>query len=423
MSSERVQTVASGHSADGIMVRVDNLSKCYHIFPGNRARLRQAFFPKKKYYEEFWALKDINFEIRRGEAIGIIGLNGAGKSTLLQLLAGILRPTSGVAEVRGRISALIELGAGFDPQYTGRENAYMNGAIMGLSRKYVDGKIKEIRDFADIGDFFDRPIWMYSSGMYMRLAFAVATTLEPEILIVDEVLAVGDINFQTKCLNKMAELRKVGVTTVFVSHNMDTVRYFCKKGLALDKGKIVAFGPVEEAIDVYVTEILEAASGTEAQESAEVVHEGEIIEHGDSWIARISRFEMLDHDEKPAESFKTGDTVIFRIHYEAREPLREPSFAVGLYDQRDELVCVHTTAGDQVPIEKIEGTGYIDMVVQNLPLLTTVCNISVSITDKEQIARYDWHSKSYTLKIEGGEGTRGKVSLPHYWSGSALKKE
>ena len=204
---------------------------------------------------------------------------------------------------------------------------------------------------------------------------------------------------------------------------MDTVRYFCQKGLLLDKGKILAFGPVGEAIDVYVTEVLGAASGTEAQESADAPQEGEIVEHGDSWIARISRFEMLDRDEKPAESFKTGDTVIFRIHYETREALLEPSFTIAIYDQRDELICAHTTAFEGITIKKIEGTGYIDMVVENLPLLTALLNVSVAITDKEQIARYDWHSACYKLKVEGGERIRGKVFLPHYWSGSALKKE
>jgi lipopolysaccharide transport system ATP-binding protein len=256
---------------------------------------------------------------------------------------------------------------------------------------------------------------MYSSGMYMRLAFAVATSLEPEVLVIDEILSVGDINFQTKCMNRMAELRERGVTTIFVSHHMDAVRYFCQKGLVLDKGGAVAFGPVGEAIDAYYREVLELVTGEDEAGETAFLPEGEAIVHDDSWEARITRFETLDGGGQPVNSFKTGDTVTFRIHYETRGPVPEPSFTIGLYDPSDVLISAHTSAFEGVRFDRIEGTGCVDLVIEDLPLLSGLYKISVSITDKEQVKRYDWHYKCYPFQVVGGEKMRGVVFLRHHW--------
>lgn len=414
MSSERSPVAVSSRDTDDIAVSVENLSKCYHIYPGNKARLRQIFLPKRKYYQEFWALRDINFEIPRGEMFGIIGPNGAGKSTLLQILAGILRPTSGIVDVRGRVTALLELGAGFNPQYTGRENAYMNGAIMGLSRKEMEKKIGAIRDFADIGDFFDRPVWMYSTGMYMRLAFAVVTTLEPDILVIDEVLAVGDHEFQKKCLKRMRVLIDARVTILFVSHNLDTVRYYCKNCILLHHGQLLKCASSEEAVEAYYKEILFEEDITEDQQ--EIQEETESVEKRPSHEAVITGVKFLDSSGNRKEIFTTGEKITIRIEYMAHERVSLPSITFGLYDADDRVVCAHTTHFDKYIIEYLEGSGYVDLCVDQLVLLDGYYRASVSISDMDGLSKYDWHQKKYDFKVvSGGEQVMGLVYLPHHW--------
>jgi len=242
-----------------IAIKVENLSKKYIIGHGQSGTLRETlsniwrttFGGKRADEEEFWALKDLNFEIKRGEAVGVIGRNGAGKSTLLKLLSRITHPTTGKITMNGRVSSLLEVGTGFHPELTGRENIYLNGTILGMSRKEVKTKFDEIVDFSGIEKFLDTPVKRYSSGMYVRLAFAVAANLEPEILIIDEVLAVGDAEFQKKCLGKMGEVTKAGRTVLFVSHNMQAVRNLCHTGILLENGKIKQIGKVDTIIDTY----------------------------------------------------------------------------------------------------------------------------------------------------------------------------
>ncbi|MBO5955611.1 MAG: ABC transporter ATP-binding protein, partial [Clostridia bacterium] len=222
------------------MIEVKNLSKMYKIYEKPGDRIKEALFPKS--YEgkiqEFFALRDVNFSIEKGETVGIIGKNGSGKSTLLKILTGVINHTSGEKIMNGTVSALLELGAGFNPEYTGIENIYLNGTIMGIKKEEVDEKIDEIAEFAEIGDFINRPVKNYSSGMFVRLAFAVAINTDPDILIVDEALAVGDYRFQAKCYNKFEELKEKGKTILFVSHDVDSVRRFCTRALWLDNGKL-----------------------------------------------------------------------------------------------------------------------------------------------------------------------------------------
>ncbi len=235
-----------------ITIQVDNLSKCYQIYDKPHQRLLQMVYRgHRQYYREFWALKDVSFTVKRGETVGIIGRNGSGKSTLLQMICGTLTPTSGNIQTRGRIAALLELGSGFNPEFTGRENVYMNGAILGLKSEEVDERFSSIYDFAEIGDFIEQPVKTYSSGMMVRLAFAVAINVDPEILIVDEALAVGDEKFQRKCFSRIEYIKNLGATILFVSHSIGTILELCDTSILIDRGEKISAGNPKRTVGDY----------------------------------------------------------------------------------------------------------------------------------------------------------------------------
>jgi ABC-type polysaccharide/polyol phosphate transport system ATPase subunit len=237
-----------------VAIKIQDVSMCFNLSRDRIDSLKEYLIRMAKrqlFYDEFWALTDISFEIRKGEVFGLIGLNGAGKSTLLKLVAGVLKPTKGTVEVEGTIAPLIELGAGFDPNLTATENVYMNGAVLGYSAKYMEKRYQEIMDFAELWGFEDVPVKNFSSGMYARLGFAIATMVQPDILIVDEILGVGDFKFQEKCSCRIDELMNGGTTVLMVSHDEDTIKKFCNRVAWLDKGKIVAIGPTNEICDKY----------------------------------------------------------------------------------------------------------------------------------------------------------------------------
>ncbi len=243
-----------------IAIQVQNLSKCYQIYDSPRDRLKQFVVPRlqrfvgkapKQYFREFWALKDVSFEVRKGETVGIIGRNGSGKSTLLQMICGTLNPTSGSIQTHGRIAALLELGSGFNPEFTGRENVYMNGAVLGLGRNEIEMRFDDIAAFADIGDFIDQPVKTYSSGMMVRLAFSVSVNVRPDILVVDEALAVGDGSFQLKCMTRLKALQEIGVSVLFVSHDLGSVGRLCSSAHILDCGTKLPEESVFDSIRTY----------------------------------------------------------------------------------------------------------------------------------------------------------------------------
>lgn len=243
-----------------IAIRVQDISKCHHIYDAPRDRLKQFVVPPlqrlvrqapKQYFHEFWALKDVSFEIEQGEAVAIIGRNGSGKSTLLQMICGTLAATSGSVETNGRIAALLELGAGFNPEFSGRENVYLNGALLGLTKEAIDERFDDIAAFADIGQFIEQPIKTYSSGMAVRLAFSIQAQLDPDILIIDEALSVGDFFFQQKCFKHIRDLRDKGMTLLFVSHDMGTVRDLCARTIYLRSGKSIYVGDTDHALKLY----------------------------------------------------------------------------------------------------------------------------------------------------------------------------
>ena len=258
-----------------IAIKVENLSKSYQIYEKPHDRLKQSIFPRlnqlfgkdsKQYFQEFTALKDVSFEVKRGETVGIIGRNGSGKSTLLQMICGTLNPTQGSIDIRGRVAALLELGAGFNPEFTGRENIYTNGVLLGLSRNEIEQKLDAILAFADIGLFIDQPVKTYSSGMFVRLAFAIAANLEPDVLIIDEALAVGDMAFQAKCMTRIRSLIDRGTTVLFVSHDLTSVRNICQRVLWLKGGQQIGFGDPRSIVGSYVREMHEELNQSVGEE-------------------------------------------------------------------------------------------------------------------------------------------------------------
>lgn len=250
--------------SNDIAIKIENLSKCYHIYDQPRDRLKQMILPhlqrvvgaaSKQYFREFWALKDVSFEVKKGETVGIIGRNGSGKSTLLQMICGTLNSTSGSIQTNGRIAALLELGSGFNPEFTGRENVYLNGAVLGLSKDEINSRFDEIAAFADIGEFIDQPVKTYSSGMFVRLAFSIQANVEPEILIVDEALAVGDAHFVHRCMLRFHELQAIGTTILFVSHASASVTQLCDRAIWLEEGKFKLEGSAPEVVEDYLASL------------------------------------------------------------------------------------------------------------------------------------------------------------------------
>lgn len=244
--------------SEDIAIKINDVSKLYKLYDKPTDRLKESLgLTKTKKYKEHYALRNVSFDVERGECVGIIGTNGAGKSTILKIITGVLNPTAGEVQINGRISALLELGAGFNMEYTGIENVYLNGTMIGFSREEIDAKLQDILEFADIGDFVNQPVKTYSSGMFVRLAFAVAINIEPEILIVDEALSVGDVFFQAKCYKKFEEFKQQGKTILFVSHDLSSIQKYCDKAILLNKGKKISEGSPKDIIDLYKKVIVE----------------------------------------------------------------------------------------------------------------------------------------------------------------------
>lgn len=345
-----------------VAIAVKNLSKCYQVYNKPQDRLKQAFWGgRKQFYQEFWALHDVSFEVKKGQALGIIGRNGSGKSTLLQLICGTLTPTAGEIIINGKIAALLELGAGFNPEFTGRENVFMNGAILGFSKQEIDAKFDEIAAFADIGKFIDQPVKTYSSGMYVRLAFAVQACVEPDILIVDEALSVGDIFFQQKCYQRLNKLRDHGSTIIFVSHAMNDIEQFCQQAVLLHHGVVVSQGPSVEVVkQYYLLEQHEQISDkgeqlTKRQKSVSqdisvsndnflwpnpeaFLDISNVSQISNGW-ARCIGVAICDDQGNPCLSFQQGETAHFFYEFELLQDIEVP--IGGIVIQNDKGWIVH----------------------------------------------------------------------------------
>jgi len=326
---------APSAGAPEAVIAVGGLGKRYEIYAQPRDRLLQSLFRgRRQFFQEFWALSDVSFEVARGETVGIIGRNGSGKSTLLQLIAGTLTPTTGTATVRGRVAALLELGSGFNPEFSGRENVFLNGSILGLARSEIEARLPGIIAFSGLEEFIDRPVKTYSSGMMMRLAFSVAVNVEPDVLIVDEALAVGDTAFQLKCVERLERLTQSGVTLLFVSHDAALVKSFCRRALYLERGRLKAEGKPDVVTELYALDIRqeEGARSGNPVTLKPFVGEGEGIAFG-TREGRISRAVFCSSGTTRATS-EYGDDLDFDVDVEFADEVAQPCLSVIVHDRQ-----------------------------------------------------------------------------------------
>lgn len=341
--------------SSNVVIRVKNLGKCYHIYDRPQDRLMQSFlWGRKKLYRDFWALKDVSFNVEKGETVGIIGFNGSGKSTLLQLICETLTPTTGETEVNGRVGALLELGAGFNPEFTGRENIYLNGALMGFAREDMDKLFPLVEEFAEIGKFIDQPVKTYSSGMFVRLAFACTVSIDPDILLIDEALSVGDMYFQHRCIDRMEALQASGKTVLIVSHDINLIRNFCSRVIFLNEGCIYAQGDAEYVTEQYFY-VIRHMQTQNAKESFHVLQKNyrQGIETNVSFgtsSGSILEVHILDKEFERTNTFKSGETIIIQIRARMSSLLKNPSISFTLRDHKGYPIYGTSTAEQNVQL-------------------------------------------------------------------------
>lgn len=440
-----------------LAISVRGVSKAYQIYDKPTDRLKQMIFgSRRKYHDDFLALQDINFDVKKGETVGIVGRNGSGKSTLLQIICGTVTPTTGSVEKQGRISALLELGSGFNVEFTGRENVYLNGAILGLSKAEIDERFDHIAAFADIGDFIDGPVKHYSSGMFARLAFSVAIHVDPDILIVDEILAVGDAAFQRRCLAKFYEIREKGCTILFVSHDQYQVKSVCQRALYLDRGRQKLFGPAGRVIDQYVIDTEKAiidfqtdkplaAVSTEALEAAAVA-----AEHDDALpvagtqpeqvsdsapvlqpsrpemdsLYRITDVALLDAEGHALSDVICGQDVFLRMRFCATSAQLPPkiSFVFNLYRHDDFYICGTTTVMDGIAPYEAGKSGEVIIKFPALPLLGGLYKWRVAINDHGGFIVHAEAKDVCEFRVVDDFNAVGLLNLQREWQSVRIEK-
>jgi len=401
----RARATPSG--TDDAAVVITDVSKRFRMYRERNQSLKAALMRRgRAHYDEFWALKDVSLVIPRGSTFGLIGENGSGKSTLLKCIAKILQPNSGSIVSTGSMAALLELGSGFHPELSGRENVFLNGSILGLSRRALAERFDEIVDFAGVRDFIDQPVKNYSSGMYVRLGFSVAINVDPDILLVDEVLAVGDAGFQAKCMEKFAEFRAQGKTVIIVSHAMETMRSMCDQVAWLEHGRLQSVGKPDELVDTYVDT---------GHADRETTAEG--ATRWGSGEARIERFELLDSHGGAVSAVRTGDTVTVRLHYRTTQPIDRPVFGLAIETLDGVYVWAsHTRDAGYVP-DRITGNGAVDFTVPRLMLLPGTYDFHASVVDYTTQHTYDFIRRVHRFDVDHGSPREsgGIVSLGGTW--------
>jgi lipopolysaccharide transport system ATP-binding protein len=439
---------------DSIAIRVSNLSKCYYIYEKPQDRLKQSIFPRlqrligrapMQYFREFWALKDISFEIKKGKTVGIIGRNGSGKSTLLQMICGTLNPTGGSIQTNGRIAALLELGSGFNPEFTGRENVYMNASVLGLNNKEIDARFDDIVAFADIGDFIEQPVKTYSSGMMVRLAFAVIAHVDADILVVDEALAVGDAFFTQKCMRFLRSFMKTG-TVLFVSHDTGSIKSLCNYGIWIEKGQVIQEGSPKQVCELYLEAFYEAQHGKSStttlrafkkpddsiplkDQRLEFINTSNL--RNDLQIfkfdpeasafgkggAKIQDVRLLDENEHPLAWIVGGEKVTLRVIAHAYQDLDSPIIGFFVKDRLGQALFgdntfltyrehqVHCHQGDELQAD----------FVFNMPLLPSgEYSITIAIANGTQDVheQHHWIHDAVLFKSESSSVTSGMIGIP-----------
>jgi lipopolysaccharide transport system ATP-binding protein len=371
--------------------------------------------------EKYWALRNVSFGVEQGEIVGLIGPNGAGKSSILKLISRIIEPTSGKIEVNGRLSALLELGAGFHPDLTGRENIYLNGSILGMTRREIDAHYDAIVDFAELQRFIDVPVRHYSSGMYMRLGFSIAVHVAPEVLLVDEVLAVGDQSFHGRCLDKIQELVHNGVSILFVSHDLNAVRALCDRVIWLDAGSIRAEGHADGVVNAYLGE-LGPDELAHLKECRGRIAPGRRL---GSYETRLTDVSLLDGEGHERYVYESGEPMTVRMAYRCREPVKRPVFGLAIFRNDGWHINGPNTRFADCPIAEIDGEGYVDYRIDALPLLEGVYQLSVSIYDYELRHPYDSYEKCLTFVVRNQTVKEefGCVYFPARWEHRVLGAE
>lgn len=424
-----------------IAISVKNVSKCFKKYPHPVARLQEILLPGKSRAQEFWALQDISFEIPKGETLGVIGRNGSGKSTLLQIIAGTLAPTTGSVQVNGRISALLELGSGFNPEFTGRQNVFFNGRLLGLSQQEIEDRFDEIAGFADIGEFIDQPVKTYSSGMFVRLAFAVAVNVDPDVLIVDEALAVGDVVFQHRCIRRMRALMDSGITTLFVSHDSSAIKTLCSSAIMIHDGKMHTSGSPNQVIIDYmklVTELelnsCQDKSGLEletpAPEPTEAVNPEtlssqvesvtestasletaiELVDATRKKSARRGNRKALIEEVKLLDQFEEyiGEVPIFGFNEEVTlvvnlkvyEPLQGCIVGFFVCDKNGNEIIGSNTFEEDLPIGRLEPGEELQIKFRfKLPLRTGSYSLTVAGSENYSSITFDWIDNAMVFQV------------------------
>ncbi|CAE6509066.1 O-antigen export system ATP-binding protein RfbB [Nitrosomonas nitrosa] len=415
------QISAPLHSA----IRIQNLGKCYQLYAQPKDRLKQFLWRgKRQFYQELWALREINLQVMPGEVIGIVGRNGSGKSTLLQLICGTLTPTCGEIQVKGRLAALLELGAGFNPEFTGRENIWLNAAIMGLSQDEIAERIEQIIDFSEIRDFIDQPVKTYSSGMYVRLAFSVAVSVDPDILIIDEALSVGDGSFARKSFNRIMQLKDNGRTILFCSHSLFQIESLCTRVLWINQGRLMAEGEPKDVVSAYQTfldkSVLIAtepvAAEDEAIESVSInspVATGYVPGH-----ARLDKVDVLVDGETSSDAVvkSSCSTVSVTVSFASDPAVPCPTVAITLHAMDGRMLTSAATWEDHVVLKRTgEGTGQTTVIFDQLPLLKGEYLVSVYLLCEKGIHLYDSVNGVSKLRVQQEGRLQGYFTVPHRW--------
>ena len=420
-SSTHTPTNSSTHTptnSSTVAIKVEQISKkyckslkrsmLYGVHDIARNMIGRSSHSDRLRGDEFWALNDISFELKKGETLGVIGPNGSGKTTLLKMLNGIFWPDKGKITIKGKVGALIAIGAGFHPLLTGKENVYINGAILGMTKEELDEKFDDIIEFADIGDFIDAPVKFYSSGMFVRLGFAVAVYCEPDILLVDEVLAVGDKEFSIKCYQKMHEIKKKGTTIILVSHNEYTIREQTSNCLYLRNGKVRFLGPSEEGISIYIKEMLKSRERkvtVKEQDASQLTKKAELVS-----------LKFFDKSWNEISFIESGEELNIILECLIKENLNSPIFGVNFYDDTGFMYCANSDY-ENVTFEELP-SGKIKIKINiphfHLPNNNYLCS---TIIAEENISNLiDWHNMVYKFVVGRAKNARGSIKLPIKWN-------
>lgn len=391
---------------DKIALEVTHLSKIYRLYNKPIDRLKESLgLHKKLYHKEFYALNDLNFNINKGETIGIIGTNGSGKSTLLKIITGVLNPSMGEIIVNGKISALLELGAGFNPEYTGYENIYLNGSMFGFTISQIDEKVQSIIDFAGIGDFIYQPIKNYSSGMFARLAFAVAIHVDPDILIVDEVLAVGDLEFQLKCMDKFNEFRNLGKTIIYVSHDINSVKRYCNSCIWIQNGKIEAIGKTDNVTDRYLDYL-----------KRDIIEETEVVANENcATIGQINSIKLMNSSNIETDNIVYNENVTVEIEYELFKIISKPVVGVAIRSLDNKYICGLNTKLDYFEISNGISKNIICLEYNNFNLIGGSYYLDVALFESNAHVPIEYKGVAKRFIVQSPYVGEGVFVMKHKW--------